>query len=452
MAETQTPLQIFQDGEAELVDNAEAYRGAQEHQKAFEGELRSAERATADARRAANDFGGEVLNRIHHSVDSDTDPSEYLQAILNTYHSGERVGDRVAEQLAPLRSEVQSRSIPLAIVGSTHGQVRLGFNVGDMQVRRRKKHEEEFDTAAGVRLSFPMTRTNGYNASDFGYREYDWTYDDNASRPLVVGVKQSLGNLRIAGDEASIRRFNDMPHAPFNQYDTVMHHERDIKDQTGFVPVIVYGQAAVSGLLTAFYERRGVASYKDAPSQEAVLASAISLDLNPSEIVDVDEDELKERLNQQFLARITEGVVRAISNESGKRQFPNSHISFDTWPITASPQVMEYASVAPDEVVSAMQRGIERSIGIVGHLRADDPDDRPSWISDIEQEHRLLETEAQELALGMAAIRYGLVLDSAQLRSEVIDEKLATQLAKKRDEKAIHERLARENPWLYANR
>lgn len=437
-----SPIELFQAGEAELLSRAESYRGAREHQQSVEGELRDAKAKTDNARRAANEHGGALLDQIHDSVTEDTDPGEYLQAILNTYHSGQRVGDDVASQLAPMRDQIRQKPIPIGVVGSTMNRVRLGLSAGDIKVRRRQEQETGFDTFSGIRLELPMSRMNGYSGGGSSSWENRWHYNGDWTEPYDVGVVQWLSNLRLAGTTDEVRVLNDTPHAPYSQYDTVMHHERDIKDHTGFVPFIAYGETAVSGLLAALYEGREVKSYAKGPNPDDVLAAAISLDIAPEAVAEVDTEALKARLRSLFSEQITSNVRSAIYSEANhRRHFGGSYVD---WLITASPQVMGYAGVEQDEITDAVRSGIERSID---ELRVDDEADRPTWIGE-EAEYRLLEDEAREKAVGLIAVRYGLSIEPSQLRSESLNRKLAERLEKKREEKERHEKFEREHPWL----
>lgn len=437
-----SPTELFQSGEAELLTRAESYRGAREYQQTVEGKLRDAKAKTDDARRSVNEHGIALLEEIHDSVSDDTDPGEYLQAILNTYHSGQRVGDDVASRLAPMRDQIRKKSIPIGIVGSTMNRVRLGLSAGDIKVRRRQEQETGFDTFSGVRLELPLYRMSGYSGGGSSSWENRWRYNGDWTEPHDIGVVQWLSNLRLAATTDEIRALKDTPHAPYSQHDTVMHHERDIKDHTGFVPFIAYGETAVSGLLAALYEGREIKSYAKGPSPDDVLAAAISLDIAPEVVTEVDVEALKARLRNLFTEQIASNVRSAIYSEANhRRHFGGSYVD---WLITASPQVMGYVGVEQDEITDAVRDGIERSID---ELRVDDEADRPTWIGE-EAEYRLLEDEAREKAVGLIAVRYGLTIEPSQLRSETLNRKLAERLEKKREEKERHEKFEREHPWL----
>ncbi len=443
----QGPLDLFQAGEAELLSRSGSYRVAREHQQTVEAELREAKSTTDSARRAAHEHGVALLEQIHDSVGEDTDPSEYLAAILNTYHSGQRIGDGVASRLAPMRDQMRQKSIPIGVVGSTMNRVRLGLSAGDIKVRRRQEQETGFDTFSGVRLELPMSRMSGYSGGGSSSFENRWQYNGNWSEPYDIGVVQWLSNLRLAATTDEVRAINDTPHAPYSQHDTVMRHERDIKDYTGFVPFIAYGEAAVSGLLAALYEGREVKSYAKGPNPDDVLAAAISLDIAPQAVAEVNEYELKTRLRNLFTGQITSNVWSAIRGEASRRRHNSGGYGPD-WLITASPQVMSYVGVEQDEITDAVRNGIEKS---VDELRVDDEADRPTWIGE-EAEYRLLEDEAREKAVGLIAVRYGLTIAPSQLQSETLNLKLAERLEKKREEQARHEKYIRENPWLFRDR
>lgn len=438
-----TPIELFHAGEAELLTRVGSYREARDHQSTVEAELRDAKTKTDHARNIANEHGLALLEQIHDSVTGDSDPGEYLQAVLNTHHSGQRIGDVVASKLTLLRDQIRRRSIPIGVVGSTMGEVRLGLSAGDVNVRRSQEQETDFDTAYGVRLSVPMTHTNGFSASNSS-SETRWRYSGDRPEPYDVGVEQRLSNLRVAGTVDEVRVFNDTPHAPFRDHDTVMHHERQIKTGTGFVPVIVYGEAAVSGLLSALHQGREIASYRRAPNPDDVLAAAISLDIPPEAVTQVDADALKTRLHEQFREQVSSDVWSVICSEANRRKFNSGGYGTD-WLISASPQVMKYAGIEVDEIIDAVRKGIERS---VGELRADDPADRLSWIFE-EKEYRLLEAEARIKALGLIAVRYGITIEPSQLKSETLTRKLAERLEVKRAEQQWHEQRVRERPWLY---
>lgn len=438
-----SPMELFQSGEAELLTRAESYRDAREHQQTVEDELRDAKSTTESARRAANEHGVALLEQIHDSVSEGTDPSEYLQAILNTYHSGQRVGNDIAERLAPMRDQIRQKPIPIGVVGSTMNRVRLGLSAGDIKVRRRQEQETGFDTFSGLRLELPMSRMSGYSSGGGFSSESRWHYNGDWTEPYDVGVVQWLSNLRLAATTDEVRAINDTPHAPYRQHDTVMHHERDIKHYTGFVPFIAYGETAVSGLLAALYEGREIESYAKGPSPDDVLAAAISIDIAPEAVADVDVEALKARLRGLFTGQITSNVWSAIRGEASRRRHNSGGFGPD-WLITASPQVMSYAGVEQDEITDAVRDGIEKSID---DLRVDDEADRPTWIGE-EAEYRLLEDEAREKAVGLIAVRYGLTIEPSQLRSETLNLRLAERLEKKREEKERHEKFEREHPWL----
>lgn len=444
----QGPLDLFQAGEAELLSRASSYRDAREHQQAVEGELREALTATERAIRAANEHGVGLLEQIHGSVTEDTDPSEYLAAILNTYHPGQRIGDDIASRLAPMREQIRQKSIPIGVVGSTMNRVRLGLSAGDIKVRRRQEQETGFDTSSGLRLELPMTRMSGYSGGGGSSFQNRWQYSGNLAEPHDVGVVQLLSNLRIAATTDEVRAINDAPHASFSQRDTVMHHERDVKYHTGFLPFIAYGETAVSGLLAALYEGREVKSHAKGPNPDDVLAAAISLDIAPEAVAEINVDELKAKLRKLFTGQITSNVWSAIRGESSRRRQNLGGGLRPDWLITASPQVMDYAGVELDEIADAARDGIEKSIE---ELRVDDEADRPSWICE-EKEYRLLEDEAREKAVDLIAVRYGLAIDPSSLRSETLNHMLAERLEKKREEQARHEKFVRENPWLFRDR
>jgi hypothetical protein len=440
----QGPLDLFEAGEAELLSRAGSYREAREHQQTVEGELRDARTKTDGARRVANEHGIALLEQIHDSVTEDTDPSEYLAAILNTYHSGQRIGDDVASRLAPMRDQIRQKSIPIGVVGSTMNRIRLGLSAGDIKVRRRQEQETGFDTFSGVRLELPMSRMNSYSGGGTSSWENRWQYNGDRAEPYDVGVVQWLSNLRLAATTDEVRALNDTPHAPYSQHNTVMHHERDIKDHTGFVPFVAYGETAVSGLLAALYEGREIKSYAKGPNPDDVLAAAISLDIAPEAVTEVDVEALKTRLRGSFAEQITSNVRSSIYGEANhRRHFGGNYVD---WLITASPQVMNYAGVERDEIIDAVRNGIERSID---ELRVDDEADRPTWIGE-EAEYRLLEDEAREKAVGLIAVRYGLTIEPSQLQSETLNRKLAERLETKREEQARHEKFVREHPWVYA--
>lgn len=441
----QGPLDLFQAGEAELLSRAGSYRVAREHQQTVEGELRDAKSTVESARRAANEHGVALLEQIHDSVGEDTDPSEYLAAILNTYHSGQRIGDNVASRLAPMRDQIRHKAIPIGIVGSAMNQVSLGLSAGDIKVRRRQEQETGFDTRCGIRLELPMSRMSGYSGGSTFPSGNRWQYNGNWPEPYDVGVVQWLSNIRLAATTDEVRAINNTPHAPYSQHDTVMHHERHIKDSTGFVPFIAYGKTAVSGLLAALYEGREVKSYAKGPNPDDVLAAAISLDIAPEAVAEINTEQLKARLRGLFTGQITSDVRFIIYREASHRRYNAGGFDPD-WLITASPQVMNYAGVEQDEITDAIRNGIVSSID---DLRVDDEADRPTWIGE-EAEYRLLEHEAREKAVGLVAVRYGLTIDPSQLESETLNLKLAERLEKKREEQARHEKLVRENPWMYA--
>lgn len=440
-----TPIELFQAGEAELLSRAESYREAREHQQSVEGELRDAKTLTDSARRAANEHGVALLEQIHESATEETDPGEYLQAILNTYHSGQRVGDEAAARLAPLRDRIRQKSIPIGIVGSTINRVQLGLSAGDVKVRRRKEEENGFDAWSGVRLELPLSRTSSYSGGGSLTHENRWQFYGDWSQPYDVGVVQWLSNLRLAATADEVREINDTPSPPYRQHDTITHYERDTKNYTGFVPFIAYGEAAVSGLLKALYEGRGTGTYAKGPNRDDVLAAAISLDIAPEAVAQVDTDELKVRLRELFTGQITSNVWSVIRGEARLRRRHYGGWGNPDWLITASPQVMEYAGVEQDEITDAVRTGIEKSID---ELRVDDEADRPTWIGE-EKEYRLLEDEARDKAVGLIAVRYGLSIDPSELRSETLNQRLAERLEQKREEKAQHDEYRRKNPWLF---
>lgn len=436
MAEVPTPQQIYQANEEMLISNDKAWNDALVHQSALEDELRVARQATDKAQRVATSHRARLLNQIHKAGRKGSDPGEYLQAVLNLDHPGRQTGDKAIEQLMPLRDEIRSKATPVAIVGSTLGEVCLGFSAGDVVLSRRERDEEDFDTAAGVRLALPMVRTHGYDAHHFGYHEGLWTYEGNADKPVLVGIKQSLHNLRLAGDATTIRDMSgELPPSSHPVTGELLHGLRT-KMQTGILPVVAYGEAAVTGLLARFYEYSKEAKSLDVPAPETIVAATVSLDFDPSELGQIDEDEIKERLNQQFLGGIRQGVFNAIANAVHKRQFPNT-FNDNYWPVTASPQVMRYASVDPQDVLKAMQQGIEQCV--MQYIRSNDENDRPSWAVPGLAEYRVLESEAQELALNMAASRYGLAVSPSQLSCESISSLLAQRLERKRLEREIVE-------------
>lgn len=441
----QGPLDLFRAGEDELLSRAGAYRDAREHEDGISTQLREAKSATETARRSANEHGVALLNQIHESVTSDTDPSEYLAAILNTYHSGQRVGDEVSESLAPMRAQMQESTIPIGIVGSTVNKVVVGLSAGDLIVRRREEHEQGFDTQSGIRLAIPLSRLSGYSGDSLSSRP--WQYHGSYPEAYPVGVVQWLSKLRVANTVDEIREANDTPHRPFSQYDTVMHHERDVKSTTGFVPVIAYGETAVSGLLNALYENRNAESWGQPPKKDDVLAAAISIDLDPEAVADIDVDALKERLHEAFLKRVTQTSSTAIHREASQREFRSGYYPIE-WAIDATPQVMSYSGVTESEIVEAVRAGVERSFD---KLRADDPLDVPSFWHE-ETDHRLLEEEAREKAVGIIAVRYGIAIEPTQLHSEELVARFAARLEDKQRDKERHEKHVRENPWLYRDR
>jgi hypothetical protein len=289
---------------------------------------------------------------------------------------------------------------------------------------------------------------SGYSGGGSSSYENRWHFDGDWSQPYDVGVVQWLSSLRLAATADEVREINDTPHAPYRQHDTIMHHERDIKNYTGFVPFIAYGETAVSGLLTALYEGRGIESYAKGPNPYDVLAAAISLDIAPEAVAEVDTDELKVRLRELFAGQITSNVWSVIRSEASRRRYNSGGWGYPDWLITASPQVMDYAGVELDEITDAVRTGIEKSID---ELRVDDEADRPTWIGE-EKEYRLLEDEAREKAVGLIAVRYGLPIEPSELRSETLNQRLAERLEKKREEKARHDEYRLKNPWLFRDR
>lgn len=441
----QGPLDLFRAGEDELLSRAEAYRVAREYEDGVSAQLRDAKTATETARGSVNEHGVSMLESIHDSITTDTDPSEYLAAILNTYHSGQRVGDEVTEKLAPMRAQMQEGTVPIGIVGSTVNKVVLGLSAGDIIVRRRDEHELGFDTQSGLRLAIPLNRLSGYSGDSLSGRP--WQFHGSYPEAYPVGVVQWLSKLRIASTLEEIREVNDTPHRPFRQHDTIMGHERDVKSTTGFVPVVAYGETAVSGLLAALYENRNAESWGQPPKKDDVLAAAISIDIDPEAVADIDVEALKERLHQAFLRRVTQTSSTAIYREASQREFGSGYYPID-WAIDATPQVMRYSGVQDNEVVDAVRSGVERSFD---KLRADDPLDIPSFWHK-ETDHRLLEEVAREKAVGIIAVRYGIVIEPTQLHSEELVARFAARLEDKQKDKERHEKYVKENPWLFRDR
>lgn len=441
----QRPLDIFRAGEGELLSRSEMYKGAREHEAEILDQLRDAKNATKTARQSVDEHGVAMLESIHGSVTPDTDPSEYMAAILNTYHSGQRVGDEVAERLAPMRALMQEGPVPIGIVGSTVNKVALGLSAGDIVVRQRGEHEQDFDTRSGIRLALPLNRLSGYSGDSLSGRPWQYHGDYPEARP--VGVVQWLSKLRVASTIDEIRDANDTPRRPFRQHDTIMGHERDVKSTTGFVPVIAYGETAVSGLLSALYENRNAESWGHPPKKDDVLAAAISIDLDPEAVADIDVEALKDRLHEAFLKRVTQTSSTAIYREASQREFRSGYYPID-WAIDATPQIISYAGVVDSEVVNAVRAGVERSFD---KLRTNDPLDIPSFLRE-ETDHRLLEEEAREKAVGIIAVRYGVTIDPSQLGSETLVAKFAARLESKQQDKERHEKYVRENPWLFRDR
>lgn len=441
----QGPLDLYRSGEDALLSYADAFRAAYEHQSVIADQLKEARSATRAARHTMNSHGADLLESIHGSVTPGTDPGDYLAAILNTYHSGQHIGDEVASRLAPMRDQVRQKSIPIGIVGSNLHRLQFGMSAGDIKVRRRHDHETSFDTFSGIRLEVPLVRMSGYSGRVSSATDSQWRYNGDWDEPYDVGIKQWLSTLRVAETTDEIQAINAMDHRPFSKNDTVMHDERDVKNYTGFVPFIAYGETAVSGLLAALYEGRGIASFAKRPNPEDVLAAAISLDIPPDAITDTSTDELRTSLRGHFTRQVTSNVLSVIRGVASSRRHSGGGHG-PNWMITASPQVMSFVGIEQDELTEAVRTGIEKAID---DLRVDNEADRPTWIGQ-ENEYRLLEDEAREKAVGLIATRYGTVIDPSQLESEALNRKLAERLETKREEQARHEKFMREHPWAYA--
>ena len=446
-----TPQDVLETSIRGIEEADQTYREANEHVKALQNELRQAENDARSAKTKAWGLRSTALSEIHETATDEVDPGDYLSTVLSTRYGDKAVGEHVRTALAPLREDLKTGPTPVAVVGAKRAGIIFGKSAGDIVLKKidlfdKSEYAEEvtFESASGLRLGIPLSERVSFGRSgtlDYVKGDDFFTIPDSEDTS-PVWVKQSLGQLRVASTQADIDTFNEMPHAPFSQYDTVMHHESDVKNVLGFVPVVAHGEVAVTGLLKALYQSKNIANYKEKFDEDSVLAVAVTLGINPNQVAETSEDDVKERLAVRFASKLSSGIGRLITDEVWARK----HVRFSTfgmWDVLVSDAVRQFVEVDEERLASIARTGLESAVSVIfgGPLRNDHPDDKASFYrSDTKKpEHRLLASEAQEMAVGFIVSKYSVTIEPAALESPIVAAKLADQLEKKREEKVMME-------------
>lgn len=406
-----------EDGEAEVAERHRQVLLAQKR------ELDAAHQVLVAATRDFNEVGVPLLESIHNAVTDDTDPGEYLQAVINTINFGEPVGDEAVRRLAPLREALQASSIPVAVIGSTPPSTRiaLGLSAGDINVTREEASDRGFEAAGGIRLSIPLEESTAYSNK---FMQAGWRYFGHLDGPRPAWVGQRLSDLRLASSAAEVQELSAMEQEKWRSQAAYLEARRILQSEVGFPEVIIYGEVAVTGLLAALHRQRFIPYIREKGMSETdIFAAGLTVGIPPEAYAKVNEEEVKQQLGQAFLSTLQGATSRAIRNR--KENDKHADQPSAGWPITAAPQVMRFSGVEVHEVTTAITQGLEQSFR---DMRLDDPyyvdfsvDNRPDT--------RPTEDEARLIATQLAAGRYGLRIATKDLASKTLTDKFADQLA-----------------------
>lgn len=429
MAESRGPMAVFSESEAGLIQRREAIDAA-------DTQISDAEKALAQAKvdrntavEELNKYGLPVVERIHEAVTEDTDPGEYLQAVVNVY-SRDRSGDEAVTRLQPLRERLQEGSTPVAIIGGNINHIVTGLSAGDIVVTPRKEHDKGFETSYGVSLALPLTSVNGYGR-DGGLSSSEKWRDYPGEEPRLVTVMQRLADLKIAGSAGAVEELWEAGPPTWRSNDTFANYARNINNATGFIPAIMYGHSAVNSVLAKLASRFNNLHNSRYPKISSVMAAGITIGIDPAEFLDGYLDEQTETLRTDFAKDLISAIGLHVRGTVSAE-----------WRVTTTTAVRTYLGIEDQAIIGAAKTGLEQS---VDNIRVKNPLDKP--ISGLAEQRSTL-AEACSKVIGVVGARYGLEIDPEQLESRMIDDKLAERIRRLQEDEARKKKFYAEHPEL----
>ncbi len=421
-----SPGEIFEANAKQIAHQTAYYDERKGIESRAQARLRAAESATIRASSLGHATRVAALEAIHDSVTEETDPGEYLAAVVNVTHR-DRAGDKVLDRLTPFRmAMVDGKRVPFGIVDASVGG-SFGLAYDDITVSRALDIVDgRWQPTNKMEVTVPVTASMSFRfGHNLGPKNLEWSF-----RPNYPDEDEGHVSREILPVPAIARGISDPEEAG-----SIL----DIDSTASAMPHFIYGQPAVVKLLEVLTKNPLSTKHQVADPLDA-LSTAIALNLTKDimssffpEHPDLSQEVVISQLRNRFLMGVKSMLIECVRIESARRETGRGQSSPRS-PIYSNPAVGRFVGIGEQDIVDA---GAEVLVESLESLTTGQPDDRS--IRGLDTEHRLTIDEAREIMAELIQVRYGIAVDSTLFRSAAARTLLEARLLKQRD---LHARVA----------